>query len=207
MDPDERRQMLQIIGEQSARLTRLVQGILNVSRIEARKLAVHPEPLMITSLIQRVVKNMQPNSVRHQIVIPVPDGLPKVWADQDRIEEVLTNLLDNAIKYSPDGGIIAIDAQAGDDTVVVSISDSGLGIPAKELDKIFEKFHRVERGDARVTYGHGLGLYISRKLIEAHGGRMWVESALGKGSTFSFSLPTAPQAEPARRSQEKGSAR
>ena len=174
MDPDQRRQMLQIIGEQSARLTRLVQGILNVSRIEAHKLAIHPEPLMIAALIERVVKNMQPTTINHHIVTPEVDGLPPVWADQDRIEEVLTNLLDNAIKYSPDGGLISIDAEAQDDAVIISVSDQGLGIPPRELDKIFEKFHRVERGDARVTYGYGLGLYISKKLVEAHGGEMWV---------------------------------
>jgi PAS domain S-box-containing protein len=207
MHPDERRQMLQIVGEQSTRLTRLVQGILNVSRIESHKLAVEPEPLKITAVIERVVKNMQPCTARHQIVMPEPDRLPLVWGDKDRIEEVLTNLLDNAIKYSPDGGMISIDAQAGDNALVVSISDPGLGIPAKELDKIFEKFHRVERGDARLTYGYGLGLYISRKLIEAHGGRMWVESTLGKGSRFSFSLPVVLQTDPTQRPREKGSVR
>jgi signal transduction histidine kinase len=150
---------------------------------------------------------MQPTTINHHIVTPEVDGLPPVWADQDRIEEVLTNLLDNAIKYSPDGGLISIDAEAQDDAVIISVSDQGLGIPPRELDKIFEKFHRVERGDARVTYGYGLGLYISKKLVEAHGGEMWVESTPGKGSRFSLSLPAASRAEPGWRTREKGSAR
>lgn len=191
MDGETRRQMLQVIGDQSTRLTRLVKGILNVSRIESQRLYLHPEPLDLKSVIQRVVRNLEPTTSKHQFIFPQLNHLPTVWADSDRLEEILTNLLDNAIKYSPGGGEIVINAQRQGDMVVISVADSGLGIPADELGKIFEKFHRVDRGDARETYGHGLGLYIAKKLVEAHGGQIWVESTLGRGSKFSFTLPVA----------------
>lgn len=190
MDPETQRAMLRIIAEQTARLTRLVQGILNVSRIEARKLEIHPEVVFIHPVLEKVVREIAQATERH--VFELPDRiLPPVWADPDRLQEILSNLLDNAVKYSPDGGTIRIDAQVLGDRMVISVSDPGLGIPPRELDKIFEKFHRVDRGDARTTYGHGLGLYISKRLVEAHGGDIWVESELGRGSTFHFTLPLA----------------
>jgi len=190
MDPETQRAMLRIIAEQTARLTRLVQGILNVSRIEARKLEIHPEVVFIRSTLEKVVREIMQTTDRH--VFELPDhSLPPVWADPDRLQEILSNLLDNAVKYSPEGGTIRIGAQVLEDRMVISVSDPGMGIPAKELDKIFEKFHRVDRGDARATYGHGLGLYISKRLVEAHGGNIWVESELGQGSTFYFTLPLA----------------
>ena len=190
MDPETQRAMLRIIAEQTARLTRLVQGILNVNRIEARKLELHPEVVFIHPILERVVREIAQTTERH--VFELPDTpLPPVWADPDRLQEILSNLLDNAVKYSPDGGTIRVGAQVLEDRMVISVSDPGLGIPARELDKIFEKFHRVDRGDARATYGHGLGLYISKRLVEAHGGDIWVESELGRGSTFYFTLPLA----------------
>ncbi|OGO40190.1 MAG: hypothetical protein A2Z04_08680 [Chloroflexi bacterium RBG_16_57_9] len=207
MNGDARRELLQVIGEQSARLTRLVKGILNVSRIESQRLHLHPELVDIEPLVQRIVRNLETTTTRHQFILPHPNYVPAVWADADRVEEILTNLIDNAIKYSPLGGKIVIDADCQGDTVILSVLDSGLGIPEEELDKIFEKFHRVDRGDARETYGHGLGLYIAKKLVEAHGGEIWVESTLGRGSKFSFSLPVASIDGTKNRlavSQEKG---
>ncbi len=191
LEPKLQRQMLQIIGEQSARLTRLVQGILNVSRIESRNLYLHLQPVDVPTLVKKVVANLATITTQHRFEILGDDHLPPAWADPDRVEEVLTNLLDNAIKYSPNGGAITVDAHARDGAMIISVTDRGIGIPERERERIFEKFYRVERGDARETYGHGLGLYISKKLVEAHGGRIWVESKLGEGSTFSFTLPLA----------------
>ncbi len=190
MDPESQRTMLRIIGEQSARLTRLVQGILNVSRIEARKLEIHPQAVDVRPLMEKVIENLAQRENIHEFELP-ESPLPLVWADPDRLEEILANLIDNAVKYSPEGGTIKLSARESDGRLIISVTDPGVGIPAKELDKIFEKFHRVDRGDARTTYGHGLGLYISKRFIEAHGGDIWVESKLGKGSTFSFTLPLA----------------
>lgn len=199
MDREAQRTMLKIIGEQSARLTRLVQGILNVSRMEARKLEIDPEVVDVKPLMKKAVENLSQRDLGHRFKLP-GGSLPYVWADPDRLEEILANLVDNAVKYSPEGGIIEIEARTSDNRLIVSVSDPGMGIPPKELDKIFEKFHRVDRGDARSTYGHGLGLYISKRLIEAHGGDIWVESRVGQGSTFKFTLPLAD----ADRVQEAG---
>ncbi len=195
MDPETQRAMLRIISEQTARLTRLVQGILNVSRIEARKLEIHPEAVSVRPLMEDVVKQMMQATERHSFQLP-EEPLPPVWADPDRLQEILSNLLDNAVKYSPDGGVIRLEAKVLDDRMIISVSDPGVGIPARELNKIFEKFHRVDRGDARATYGHGLGLYISKRLVEAHGGDIWVESEVGAGSTFYFTLPLADAGRP-----------
>ena len=193
MTPETQRTMLQIIGEQTGRLTRLVQGILNISRIEARTLALRPEAVNVHALIERVVKNLNRSDNIHDFRTPEQSSLP-VWADPDRLEEILTNLIDNAIKYTPEGGIIEISSGIDRNQFIISVHDQGMGIPSKELDKIFQKFHRVDRRDARATYGHGLGLYISKLLVEVQGGRIWAESELGKGSTFRFSLPTADTA-------------
>jgi signal transduction histidine kinase len=201
MDLESQRAMLRICGEQSARLTRLVQGILDTSRIEARKLQIHPEPVDVRSVMRKIIGNLHPRDNGYNFQLPAASP-PPVWADPDRLEEILSNLVDNAVKYSPGGGTIKLETEISDGRLIVSVIDSGIGIPAKELDKIFEKFHRVDRGDARTTYGHGLGLYIAKRLIEAHGGDIWVESRPGMGANFSFTLPLA--VGPARGSESDG---
>lgn len=114
----------------------------------------------------------------------------------NRVTDILSNQLDNAMKYSPRGGDITIETQADDGSVVVSITDQGVGIPPKQLDDVFDKFHRVDTSDARESYGYGLGLYITRKLVEAHGGNIWVDSTPGQGSRFNFTLPLAETRSP-----------
>ncbi len=187
----EHREMLQIVAEQSQRLTRLVQGILNVSRIEAGQLVLQPQAFNIMSLIEKVIEVWESRGVANRFERPRGMNLPSVWADRDRTEEVLFNLIDNAIKYSPESATIRVDADANGQQVIVSVSDQGIGIPEEELDRIFNKFHRVDRRDASETYGHGLGLYICRRLVEGQGGQIWVDSVVGEGSTFRFSLPLA----------------
>lgn len=191
----QHRDLLQIVGEQSARLTRLVQGILNVSRIEAGQLILQPQAFSMVGLIEKVIGVWESRGVANRFVHPSTPNLPSVWADRDRTEEVLFNLIDNAIKYSPEGAEIRIDAETNGQFAIVAVSDHGVGIPPEEVDKIFDKFHRVDRGDSTETYGHGLGLYICRRLIEAQGGQIGVESILGEGSTFRFSLPLAGRGE------------
>lgn len=188
------RKMLGVMGEQSERLIRLVKGVLDISRIQAGRLHLDRQELDLPHIMQRVVENLQTTSVFHWFELPPVDTCPSVWGDEDRIEEAIFNLLDNAIKFSPSGGPITIGLEVADTEATVSIADPGIGIPEAELDKIFQKFHRLDREDSRVTYGHGLGLYITKALVEAHGGRIWVESAEGEGSTFSFTLPLAAHA-------------
>ncbi len=185
------REILTLANEQVDRLGRLVKGILNISRIEAGQLEFTPQAFDILDLIERGLSQWTACDPVHRYHGPSTRNLPSVWADRDRVEEVLTNLIENATKYSSDGTDIHIEAQVLDERLVVAVSDEGEGIPSEELAKLFNKFQRVERGDARQTYGHGLGLYISRKFIEAMGGQLWGESEPGKGSTFSFSLPLA----------------
>lgn len=196
---ENQREMLILANEQVERLGRLVKGILNVSRIEAGQMDFQPQAFDILHLIDRVLGQFATSNPTHQFSGPTTPNLPSVWGDRDRVEEVLTNLLDNATKYSEDGTPIRVEAQVVDSQLVVAVTDQGQGIPPEELSKIFAKFHRVERDDARDTYGHGLGLYISSKLIEAMSGQMWVESEVDRGSTFSFSLPLAGRAHAAAR--------
>jgi len=192
-DP-EHRELLQIVGEQSQRLTRMVQGILNVSRIEAGQLVLQPQAFNILGLIEKVIDVWETRGVANRFERPHAVNLPSVWADRDRTEEVLFNLIDNAIKYSSEGAPIRVDAESNGRYLAISVSDRGIGIPEEEIDRIFEKFHRVDRKDAMESYGHGLGLYICRRLVEAQGGQIWVESVVGEGSTFRFSLPLAGRA-------------
>jgi len=193
-DPGHR-DLLQIVGEQSARLTRLVQGILNVSRIEAGQLILQPQAFNIVGLIEKVVGVWESRGIANRFGHPRTQNVPSVWADRDRTEEVLFNLIDNAIKYSSENGEIQVDVRVDGTSAVISVSDRGVGIPAEEVVKIFDKFHRVDRRDSMETYGHGLGLYICRRLVQAQGGEIWVESVLGEGSTFYFSLPLAGRGE------------
>jgi K+-sensing histidine kinase KdpD len=123
------------------------------------------------------------------IKIPEIPGLPLVYADRDRIAEVLVNLLDNADKYSPPGEDITIEVRADEVELVVSVRDHGNGLPQNDLERVFEKFYRTDSSDSQVAYGYGLGLYVCRLLVEAQGGRIWAENNPQGGTTFSFAMP------------------
>lgn len=187
------RELITLANEQTERLTRLVKGVLNVARIESGQMPLARKAFDMVALIEKSLEQWRACDFDHTWVGPNVSNLPSVSGDADRAAEVLMNLFDNAFKYSHPGTTISVNAQVTENQLVVSISDKGRGIPAEELEKIFDKFHRVERGDARETYGYGLGLYISRRFIQAMGGELWVESDLGRGSTFYFSLPLAGQ--------------
>lgn len=189
------RKMLGIVGAQSERLIRLVRGVLDVSRIDAGRLYLDRTEVDIFAIVRRVVSSLQPTTEFHWFELPAANELPLVWGDEDRVEQILFNLLDNAIKFSPSGGPIGIQMEPGDEEITISVTDPGVGIPPAKLARIFQKFHRLDSDDSRETYGHGLGLYISRGLVEAHGGKMWVESVEGEGSAFSFTLPLAPESQ------------
>ncbi len=183
------RERLVAIQEEADRLNHLVGNILYASRIQVGGLNMERAELDVAEVARSVVRRMLARSPDLTIQTHLPRHLPLVLADRERIEEVLMNLLDNAIKYSSKGTRIVVQGKANGDEVIISVADRGKGIPLRERERIFERFQRVESASTRRTQGAGLGLYICRAIVEAHGGRIWVESELGQGSTFSFSLP------------------
>lgn len=173
-------------------LTQMVQELLELSRIESGKVPLRLAPVDIADVILPAVERLQPQAERGELelAIDLPAGLPPVLADAARVQQVITNLVHNAIKFTPAQGKIAITARSDEENgvVVVSVRDTGVGIPETDLSRIFERFYKADR--ARSGGGTGLGLAIARHLVQAHGGRIWVNSHEGKGSTFNFSLPT-----------------
>lgn len=170
------RELLQVLDEQIGRQTRLVQGLLDVARFESGQLTVEQQPVVLQDHLTEIVRELRVRAPRHQFVLPAMDAALRIAADPDWLDEILTNLLDNAVKYSPAGGQITVRVRSANDRMVISVSDQGIGIPPDELGNIFDKFHRVADGDSEGVSGHGLGLYITRKLVEAHGGQIGVES-------------------------------
>jgi signal transduction histidine kinase len=146
-------------------------------------------------LIRSVVRRLRAKTPGVNIIVSIPPQLPIVMADRDRIEEVLQNLLDNAMKYSPRRAEITVSCYATGEEVIVRVRDAGMGISLREQEQIFNRFQRASDSSVQSMPGAGLGLYICRAIVEAHGGRIWVESTLREGSTFSFSLPREEKAQ------------
>lgn len=182
------------VEEEADRLNKLVGNLLYASRIQAGGLQMEITPLELPPLIEGVVRRLQAKSPDISVTLDIPPNLPTVMADRDRIEEVLQNLLDNAIKYSPQRRVVTVASRATGDEVIVSVSDTGIGISLRDQEEIFTRFRRIGNQLTRTTPGTGLGLYICHAIVEAHGGHIWVESALHEGSTFSFSLPRVEKA-------------
>lgn len=194
-DTQTLRSRLVAIEEEADRLNKLVGNLLYASRIQAGGLQMDVIPLDLVPLIRGVVRRLQakhPGVVVDLVILP---NLPTAMADRERIEEVLQNLLDNAVKYSPRQRKLVLNCRATGEEVIVSVSDSGMGISVRDQEKIFERFHRIGDPMSQATPGAGLGLYICRAILEAHGGHIWVESTLHQGSTFSFSLPREEKAQ------------
>ena len=189
------RSRLVAIEEEADRLNKLVGNLLYASRIQANGLQMDIASLDLNSLIRGVVRRLRAKSPEVHVTLTIPDHLPTVMADRERIEEVLQNLLDNAVKYSPGQPEITVACNATGEEVIVSISDMGMGISLREQEQIFDRFQRAVKPMMQATPGAGLGLYICRAIVEAHGGRIWVESTLRQGSTFSFSLPREEKAQ------------
>ena len=179
---------LKIIEEESDNLSRVVNRLLLASRVSSGTFPLHKEPVDLFNLVNKIVRRRQPLTNKHSFEVQMKD-LPAVMADPQLIEDVLANLVDNALKYSPEGGKIGISGQADNRQIKITVSDQGLGIPQEVMKHLFTRFYRVDRGPSLTTKGLGLGLYICRVIIEAHGGTMEVSSQVGKGSQFTFSLP------------------
>ncbi len=191
-DQQTQRILLQGIDEETDRLEHIVNNLLDLSRMEQGGLNLDRSPTDIGQLIRKVIEVMQVQTIDQpamRVVYDFPAQPLVADIDAKRIEQVLRNLLHNAVKYSPEGGTITIKGQRDKHQLLITVSDQGIGIPSTDLKKVFERFYRVENEIARDVSGAGLGLAISRGIVEAHGGCMWVESSLGEGSTFYFSLP------------------
>jgi two-component system phosphate regulon sensor histidine kinase PhoR len=190
-DPENNRRFLEIIRNHAMRLARLTNDLLKLARIEAGKLELEFSSVGLLELIEACTETTLLKANRKEITleISVPPQLPSVRGDAALLRDVLQNLLDNAIQYTPARGHISVAATAGPREAVVTVADTGIGIPLADSERIFERFYRVDAARSREAGGTGLGLSIAKHIVEAHGGKLWVESTVGQGSKFSFSLP------------------
>jgi len=188
---EKQRKLLGILAQESNRLIRVVNSLLDLSKMEAGMMNYDFEPSNVDSLIKRAIAEITPLVEAKQIKLEsaIDTPLPSVRIDSERILQVLRNLLGNAVKFTPKGGQISITANPANGKLAVSVKDSGPGIPMDSLVAIFEKFNQGSRQGAHVRQGTGLGLAIAKSIISSHGGKIWAESQLGKGSTFIFVLP------------------
>jgi PAS domain S-box-containing protein len=190
---DERRTFMSYIASESQRLTGIVDALLNVARLDTGDLQVNPAPTDVRDLVDQVVQGVREAGTNgHRFVLDLPPEPIAANVDPDKLRQVFSILLDNALKYSPAGATVTVGAERKHDTVEVSIADEGVGIPQADQEQIFRKFYRGTDADSRVgAGGTGLGLFIARGLVTAMGGRIWVTSREGEGSTFAFELPLA----------------
>lgn len=180
---------LTVIEEEADRLTELIENLLAASKLQAESMKLDRTDVQLDQLATLTAERFRHQSAIHQIVVDFPPDFPIILGDETRLRQVLDNLVSNAIKYSPDGGMIRIRGSFNTHTVSVAVQDQGVGIPTDQQPRIFERFYRVDDALSRTTQGTGLGLYLARAVIEAHSGTINVESQMNQGSTFTFSLP------------------
>jgi PAS domain S-box-containing protein len=185
----EVQQLLRDAVLESESLSHLIENLLELSRAQAQQLALYPEMIDIKTLVRETLTRVKRQASSHQFVTSIPDELQLINADPLRIERILYNLLENAAKYSPPGSQIKVSVNAEPERLVIGVSDHGKGLSSSEQAKLFSPFQRLENSRPDRARGAGLGLMVCRRLVEAHGGEIWVESKKGKGSTFFFSLP------------------
>jgi signal transduction histidine kinase len=208
--PAEQREFVQTVYNEANHLSQIVEDLLGFSRLEAGTVRLNQWTVSLRQLITELTAQLNIHlSNRHRMVIDLPDKLPPAHIDRDKIKQVLYNLLTNAAKYSPRGGQIGLTIGEALPTdlppdhpqgqfIRIAVSDQGIGIPAEDLPRIWDRFYRVDNSNTRRIGGTGLGLSIAKALVELHGGRIWAESALGRGSTFIFTVPVATERVPAQ---------
>jgi two-component system phosphate regulon sensor histidine kinase PhoR len=190
-DPAVAKDFLNKINTETDRLAQMVNELGELSRLESGELSLELEPIAVAEIVEEVTEMLKAQVDRAglSLGVDIPPNLPEAQGDRERLEQVLVNLLHNAIKFTPSGGRIYLSAKAEGGNVLISVADTGVGIPADDLSRIFERFYKADK--ARAGGGTGLGLAIARHIIESHGGKIWAESIEGKGSTFTFTLPIA----------------
>ncbi len=208
-DAETARQSLEVIEEEADRLESLINNLLDVSRIQAGGLKLERSEVSVRRLLERIAQDYRTQTERHRIAVDLPLDMPVVFGDEERLRQVFTNLLSNAIKYSPEGGNIRIggweeeaEEQGVEGRLVLYVADEGIGIPARELPRIFERYYRVDSGLRRTTAGAGLGLFLINAIVEAHQGEVWVRSDVNKGTTVFVALPVKATGENGSRRHE-----
>lgn len=191
--PDRVRERVATIDVESGHLVQMVNELLDLSRIEGTSAQVRRDVVKLAPLVEATVTRLGTFADRQgvEMVTRLPLGFPAIRGDEERLDQLLMNLLHNAIKFSPDGGTVTVTADEHPDAAVISVRDEGVGIPVRDQARVFERFYKVDRARQRGLGGTGLGLAIARHIAEAHGGRIWLESTEGVGSTFNVSLPLA----------------
>jgi signal transduction histidine kinase len=190
-DLETSEEYLAIALDQIDRMSRLILELLDVSRIETGRLEIRRDAIHWPNFVRDLVHRHHTAVSDRQFHVSLPEVDAVVSGDRDRLEQVLGNLIENAVKYSPDGSDISVSVETRNDQVVTSVCDRGIGIPTDELGQVFERFHRGRQVSSTNYGGLGLGLYITKQIVERHGGSIWVESKEGAGTTFYFSLPAA----------------
>lgn len=180
---------LAVIEEEADRLTHLIENLLDASRLQAGALKLTFHEVALNEMAARLAKEYRTQTDRHHFIVDFTPNFPLVPGDEERLRQVLTNLISNAIKYSPEGGAITIAGRIEPERIVVSVSDEGQGLPPEELTKVFDRFYRAATSATRKAKGAGLGLYLAKAVVEAHAGQIWASSDPGRGATFHFSLP------------------
>jgi two-component system, OmpR family, phosphate regulon sensor histidine kinase PhoR len=186
---------LKQINASAERLSRLIEDLLSVSRIESGRLVARTEPERLDEVIEEVVGGFDEREDR-SLVVDVEPHLPKVMADRDKLVQILTNLVSNALKYSAPHTPVDVAADRVGSSVQVAVTDRGIGLTEEEQTQLFSKFFRADRDEVRDAGGTGLGLYIAKSLVEMQSGQLWVNSRIGEGSTFHFTLPVATEEDP-----------
>ena len=180
---------LRVIEEESDRLDDLIENLLDASRLQAGGIKLNPGEVDLPQLVRRLVGRFETQTDRHNFQIDFPPDFPVLEADEERLTQALSNLIGNAIKYSPDGGAIHIRGQTGEQDVMIGVSDQGKGIAPENRERVFDRFFREDTGLSRRTPGAGLGLFLARAVVEAHGGHLWATANPDRGTTFHFTLP------------------
>lgn len=192
-DSETVREGLHVINEESDRLNVLINNLLDASRIQAGGFRLERGDVNVVRLAEQVVESFRIQTDRHHFVLDFPADFPAVLGDEERLRQVFNNLISNAIKYAPGGGEIRVGGWDDDKSATVYVADQGIGIPPEEQGKLFQHFYRVDSSLRRSTQGAGLGLYLCKSIVEAHGGRIWLRSEPGKGTTVFFTLPIGDQ--------------
>ena len=192
-DPKNNRRFLRIIRDHATRLARLTDDLLKLARIEAGKLEVQLLPVAVAEVVDSCMETalLKANQKQIGITVELAADLPRVRGDAALLRDVVQNLVDNAIQYTPPGGKILISAERKNGEAIIAVTDTGIGIPLSDQERIFERFYRVDAARSREAGGTGLGLSIAKHIVEVHGGDLWVESEVGAGSKFAFSIPLA----------------